>query len=95
MERVRTAIAGNVWIRAGILAVPLLVLTWYFGFTPSERADIGMKAAAWAGHYLVWPLGVGLILGGSAGWIKLNWRVFFWVALTAFTIMLALVVKFG
>ncbi|MET4279487.1 MULTISPECIES: hypothetical protein [unclassified Bradyrhizobium] len=82
-----TVVRESAWARAGLLLVVIAISVWIFGFTPRERATIGMAAA--------WHLGVvvpALILGAAWGWIWFSRSHWGWA--TAVLLVLTFVVVY-
>lgn len=67
------SIRDKFWIRAVILIT--LALAIVGAFLPSEtRSALGLKAAAFVGAYF----GLGIVIGGVAGWLTYSKRVWLW-----------------
>jgi hypothetical protein len=64
MKKLLMVVREIAWARAGLLLVAIAIPIWIFGFTPRERATMGLAAA--------WYLGIvapALVLGAAWGWI--------------------------
>ena len=80
MQRLQAVFSGSPWLRAGVLLLPLIVIT-AFTLQPGDQRDLMT--------YLVGPILLGTASGAILGWLKYSRRVF---VQTAVLVSVALIV---